>query len=176
MNDYAGEPLRDAPAVIAPEIDLRRELARALRQITPRERKFVRIYYDGGACSRDRAAEATGYTRNGAWRVLQREQVRAVMRLLDSIAAEQLGVSAYSLMYRAIAVYDRAMDEDRPQLGAAMQALEFLRTMAHVSEQPAQASERPSVVVIVPPVLRTVDDWQRAVDHERAQGLLPGVT
>ena len=60
MNDYAGEPLRDAPAVIAPEIDLRRELARALRQTTPRGRTFVRSYCDGGACSRDRAAEAVG--------------------------------------------------------------------------------------------------------------------
>ena len=79
-------------------------------------------------------------------------------------------------MDRSIAVYGSAMYADGPELGAAMQALELLRTMAHVREQSAQASERPSVVVSVPPVLRTVDDWQRAVDHERAHGLLPGVT
>lgn len=137
------------PIVQAPLLDVRREMALAMRELSPRQRKMLKVYYEDGARSKSAAGAAVGWKSGPAAQQFRKPEIQRVMRLYDMMAAEELGISAYSLMDRALQVFDRAMqaeavtDKDGLPTGeyqfqgaVAMKALEFLRSVARVNPEP----------------------------------------
>mgnify|MGYP003405342803 FL=1 len=164
------------PVVQAPLLDVRREMALAMRELTPGQRRMLKVYYDGGAQSRRKCGEPMGWNDAYTYAQFRKPEVQRVMRLYEMVAAEELGISAFSLLSRALQVFDRAMqaeavtDKDGIETGVfqfqgavAMKALEFLRSVARVSpEQKGGGGVKVNVGVSV-----GADGGSEHVDSER---------